>query len=399
MLPATVVERARAALKRHSLLTAVIMFLFFAAMPFSGSSAMAAGEVSTSAKSYMLLEATTGRVLSEKNSDQKLPMASTTKIMTCLLACELGDMKDVVTVGKESVGLDGTSIYLKDGETITLKDLCYGLMLNSGNDAAMAIAVHLGGSQEGFAELMNKRAKEIGANNTNFVTPNGLPNDDHYTTAHDLALIAAEAMQNELFTKIVGTKSLTLEADEDSPIRYLKSKNKILYQYDGGNGVKTGYTKAAGKCLVAGAKRDGMQLIAVVLNDYDMFNDCKKLLDYGFANYKWTDVTGDKYFENKVKIINGLEGTADVEQMEDIYLPLSKEDSKIEKKYEIYEGINAPVEKGARVGTAKYILNGEVVKKVPLYLAQSVEENTWSYWLGRILQDWLGTKGKELRVT
>ncbi|MFR9208415.1 MAG: D-alanyl-D-alanine carboxypeptidase family protein, partial [Lachnospiraceae bacterium] len=182
-------------------------------------------------------------------------------------------------------------------------------------------------------------------------------------------------------------------------IRYLKSKNKILYQYDGGNGVKTGYTKAAGKCLVAGAKRDGMQLIAVVLNDYDMFNDCKKLLDYGFANYKWTDVTGNKYFENKVKIINGLEGTADVEQMEDIYLPLSKEDSKIEKKYEIYEGINAPVEKGARVGTAKYILNGEVVKKVPLYLAQSVEENTWSYWLGRILQDWLGTKGKELRVT
>ena len=386
-------------MKRHSLLTASIMLVFFLAMPFSGSAALAKGEVSTSAKAYMLLEATTGRVMAENNADQKLPMASTTKIMTCLLACELGDMKDMVTVGPESVGLDGTSIYLKEGETITLKELCYGLMLNSGNDAAMAIAVHIGGSQEGFADLMNSRAKEIGAKNTNFVTPNGLPHDDHYTTAHDLALIAAEAMQNKLFRKIVGTQSMTLEADEDSPIRYLRSKNKILYEYEGGNGVKTGFTNAAGKCLVAGAKRDGMQLIAVVLNDYDMFNDCKKLLDYGFNNYTWTDVTGDKYFEDKVKIQNGLKDSADAEQKEDIYLPLNKEDSKIKKKYEIFEGITAPVEKGTRIGTVKYVLNKEVVKEVPLYIAESVEENSFDYWLKRVIQDWLGIEGKANRET
>ena len=386
-------------MKRHSLLTASIMLVFFLAMPFSGSAALAKGEVSTSAKAYMLLEATTGRVMAENNADQKLPMASTTKIMTCLLACELGDMKDMVTVGPESVGLDGTSIYLKEGETITLKELCYGLMLNSGNDAAMAIAVHIGGSQEGFADLMNSRAKEIGAKNTNFVTPNGLPHDDHYTTAHDLALIAAEAMQNKLFRKIVGTQSMTLEADEDSPIRYLRSKNKILYEYEGGNGVKTGFTNAAGKCLVAGAKRDGMQLIAVVLNDYDMFNDCKKLLDYGFNNYTWTDVTGDKYFEDKVKIQNGLKDSADAEQKEDIYLPLNKEDSKIKKKYEIFEGITAPIEKGTRIGTVKYVLNKEVVKEVPLYIAESVEENSFDYWLKRVIQDWLGIEGKANRET
>ena len=376
--------------RRFSALICALLAMLWLTAPFSGSTARAEGEVATSARAHILLEATTGRVMSARNEAEKLPMASTTKIMTCLLACERGRMEDVVTVGPESVGLDGTSVYLRENETITLKELCMGLMLSSGNDAAMAIAVHLGGSQEGFAALMNERAKQIGANDTNFVTPNGLPAEGHYTTAHDLALIAAEAMRNELFCEIVGTQSMTLEGDEDSPTRYLRSKNKILYNYEGGNGVKTGYTKAAGKCLVAGAKRGGMQLIAVVLNDYDMFADCMKLLDYGFENYEWTDVTGERRLEDALEIKNGIKSTADVKLDEEIYLPLSKNDSKIKINYKLQNGINAPVREGDEVGSAQYILNGEVLRQTPIFAAESVEENTYSYRLERILRAWLG---------
>ena len=375
-------------------ITAVLCAFIIAVMLFTGSAASAAGEVGTSAKAYMLMEATSGRILAEYNSNEKLPMASTTKIMTCLLACELGNMDEMVTVGPESVGLDGTSVYLREGETISLKELCYGLMLNSGNDAAMAIAVHLGGSQEGFAKMMNERARELGAENTNFVTPNGLPHDDHYTTAKDLALIGSAAMCNDLFREIVGTSSMNLPADDDSPARYLKSKNKILYNYDGGNGVKTGYTKAAGKCLVAGAERGGMQLIAVVLNDYDMFNDCMKLLDYGFNNYTWTDVTGEKLLKDRLVVDNSIENVADVKIEEDIYLPLLEKDSKIIINYNIKKGLCAPLLKGAEVGTAEYLLDGTLLRETPLYLAEDITENTLSYWVSRVMEDWLGC-GKE----
>lgn len=377
---------------RRKLISVISASIFTVMVLFTGSTAHAQKEVNTSAKAYMLMEAASRRVLSEYNSNIKLPMASTTKILTCLLACELGNMDEVVTVGPESVGLDGTSIYLKEGEKITLRELCYGLMLNSGNDAAMAIAMHIGGSQEGFAKLMNERAREAGADDSNFVTPNGLPHDEHYTTANDLALIACEAMNNELFSRIVSTPSKTLEEDEDSPRRYLKSKNKILYNYDGGNGVKTGYTRAAGKCLVAGAKRDGMQLIAVVLNDYNMFNDCMRLLDYGFLNYEWTDVTGDKLIKDYLIIDNAVENVADVELREDIYLPLNQNDSKIDVEYEALTGIKAPMLKGDVVGTAKYILNGEELRNTPLYLAEDVAENTISYWVTQLLKDWLGIR-------
>lgn len=387
-------RRTQTSLRRRLNAAILVFALILTLVPFSGSAAGAKNAVNTSARAHVLLEATSGRVMSEHNSSEKLPMASTTKIMTCLLACERGNMDDVVTVGAESVGLDGTSIYLRQGETITLRELCYGLMLCSGNDAAMAIAVHLGGSQEGFAKLMNERARQIGAYNTNFVTPNGLPAEGHYTTAMDLALIAAQAMQNELFKEIVGTSSMTLEADEDSPVRYLKSKNKILYNYDGGNGVKTGYTKAAGKCLVAGASRDGMQLIAVVLNDYSMFPDCMSLLDYGFENYKWTDVTGQTLLHDALTVENGLKYATDAVIKDEIYLPLNENDSKIKINYRLQNGVNAPISRGDVVGSAQYSLNGEVLREVPIYAAEDVGENTYRYWLERVLTDWLGAGRK-----
>ncbi|MBQ9941699.1 MAG: D-alanyl-D-alanine carboxypeptidase [Christensenellaceae bacterium] len=353
----------------------------------------------TAAKAYALLEASTGRLLACKNADEQLPMASTTKIMTCLLAVEQGNMDQLITVDKQAVGLEGTSIYLKEGETLPFSHLVYGLMLASGNDAAAQIAITLGGSPENFAAMMNERAKELGAENTNFVTPNGLPHEDHYTTAADLARIAGGAMQNEAFRKIVATTSMDLPADEDSPARYLRSKNKILYEYEGGNGVKTGYTKAAGKCLVAGAKRGGMQLIAVVLNDYAMFDDCKALLDYGFANYAMEEVAlaGDRY--GSISVTGGLKKSADVQLLEEVCLPLSPEEfTMVEKKVELTGELAAPVEQGQTVGTVEFSLGGQVLARGELVTAEPVARDTYLYHFWRVLDRWLGAPGWRTRA-
>ena len=256
-------------------------------------------------------------------------------------------MEDVVTVGPESVGLDGTSVYLRENETITLKELCLGLMLSSGNDAAMAIAVHLGGSQEGFAALMNERARQIGALDTNFVTPNGLPAEGHYTTAHDLALIAAEAMQNELFCEIVGTQTMTLEGDEDSPTRYLRSKNKILYNYEGGNGVKTGYTKAAGRCLVSAARQDGVTLVCVTLNDPNDWADHQALYEAGFARGTVWMQQGETL---SLPLVGGAADTVTVAAKETLKTYDSGEAALRVLAEPFYY---APVEEGAVLGTAE----------------------------------------------
>ncbi|HWR19998.1 MAG TPA: D-alanyl-D-alanine carboxypeptidase family protein, partial [Clostridia bacterium] len=232
-------------------------------LPWFPASAFA-DEPKTGAVSAILLEAGTGKVLYEKNAYIKLPMASTTKVMTAILALECCALSDTVTVTEDAYGTEGSSIYLELEEKMSVEDLLYGLMLNSGNDAAVALAVHIGGSLEGFANLMNAKAREIGANNTNFVTPHGLPNGDHYTTAYDLALISAYALKNEDFCTIVGTTYHRTTTGNFQ--RTFKNKNKLLWQYEGGNGIKTGYTKAAGKCLSFAAQREGMQLIGVVLN-------------------------------------------------------------------------------------------------------------------------------------
>ena len=233
-----------------------------------------AASVSVSAESAILIEASTGRVLYEQNAYQQMPMASTTKIMTAIIALENCDVDETVVVGQNASGVEGSSIWLSVGETMTLSDMLFGLMLASGNDAAVAIAEHVAGSVEDFTVLMNKKAQDIGAYNTNFVNPNGLPADGHYTTAYDLALISAYAMQNVYFCEIVKTQYKTISWEGHEWNRVVKNKNKIIWNYDGGNGIKTGYTDDAGRCLCAAANRDGMQLVSVVLSAPDMFNDC-----------------------------------------------------------------------------------------------------------------------------
>ena len=232
----------------------------------------------------VVIEQTSRRVLWGKNEDAPLYPASTTKVLTALCVLNSLPLDKVVSVPKIAAGTEGSSIYLKAGQKITVEDLLFGLMLRSGNDAAVTLAIETSGSIAEFAALMNKTAVECGATNSNFVNPHGLHDENHYTTAHDLALICAKAYENEDFVRIVSSKIKKIKIDDTETV--IGNKNKMLKLYSGANGVKTGFTKASGRCLVSGAKRGDMQLVSVVLNCGDMWNESVRLLNFGFDNYE-----------------------------------------------------------------------------------------------------------------
>lgn len=236
--------------------------------------------IQNSAQAALLLDATEGRILFSQNASARLPMASTTKIMTAIVAIENMPTDYVVTVAKEAVGIEGSSIYLYAGEQITCLDLLYGLMLESGNDAAVALAIAVGGTEERFIMLMNEKAKELGLKDTRFSNPHGLPAENHFTSVADLARLTDYALQNELFAEIVSTKKMT--ACEGT--RYYVNHNRLLFSYEGMIGVKTGYTQASGRCLVTAARRYGRTLICVTLNDYYCSADHVRMLDSGFSS-------------------------------------------------------------------------------------------------------------------
>lgn len=236
--------------------------------------------------SEIVMEMNSGRILHENNAHTKKYMASTTKILTAIVVLENCGENDVVTVTKDTIGVEGSSIYLEEGEKLTVKELLYGLMLRSGNDCAETLAVYCSGSIAEFANLMNETAKKIGATESNFVNPHGLHNDNHYTTAYDLALISRYAMRNKIFREIVSTKSVIIPHIKRDYDRKLVNKNKMLNAVEGANGIKTGYTKKAGRCLVSSCVRNGMELICVVLNCPPMFERSTKLLENCFSTYK-----------------------------------------------------------------------------------------------------------------
>ena len=233
-----------------------------------------------------LICADTGDILYLRNGDEKLGMASTTKIMTALVVLEHCNPDTVVTVGKESCGIEGSSIYLVPGENITVRDLLYGLLLESGNDAACALAVACSGSTEEFTRLMNLKADELGLVNTNFTNPHGLSDPEHYTTARELALIARTAMKNPLFREIVGTKTYIVTDKDGNPVKFFANHNRMLFSDKDVTGIKTGYTLADGRCLVTSREKNGTEFIAVTLNDRNDFHDHAEMLDFAFKNYK-----------------------------------------------------------------------------------------------------------------
>lgn len=264
--------------------------------PFTATMAVNADGVAEIA-----MELDSGTVLHSKNADLRLPMASTTKIMTALIIAEESNLDDVVTIPSEAVGVEGSSIYLKYGETISVKDLLYGLMLRSGNDAACALSIIHSGTVEKFVDRMNARAQELGADNTHFANPSGLPCDEHFTTARDLCNIARHAMKNETFRNVVSTKCYNGE------YRTFVNKNKLLSILDGANGIKTGYTQKAGRCLVSSAQRGGMDVVSVVLNCYDMFERSENIINTCFDKFSLETIDENKTFYSGGKAYKPVE--------------------------------------------------------------------------------------------
>jgi len=357
------------------------------------------------AKAAVLIDASTGEVLFDKNMNQKMYPASTTKIMTALLVLENLKLSQVVTVDKETALTGGSQINLIEGEKITVEQLLYALLLKSANDAAVALAKEVSGSVPQFAELMNARSKELGAQNTHFVTPNGLPNDNHYTSAYDLAMIAKGAMQNQEFRKLVTTLKYTIPKTNKSGARELNNPNKLLYskakisvngvlrpfKYKGATGIKNGYTDEAGRCLVASAKRGDRELISVVLNTSadGKFADSIALLDYGFDNYRRELAIKKGESIGNIKVVKGAVRSVDVVAAKSAYVSVFGEEteaSNVSSKTVMDHEIKAPIAKGQKVGKVEIYKGDDLVDQVDAVVAKSVNEGGFLSTFG--IPDW-----------
>lgn len=338
-------------------------FSFFLAAILTSLFTCQAFAVSTSATSAVLMDAESGRILYSHNPDRQMLIASTTKIMTALVAIEHGDLDQVVTV-KRSHMAEGSSMYLKEGEQLTLETLLYGLMLCSGNDAALAVADAVAG--EDFIDLMNEKAKEIGMNSTSFANPNGLDDENHYSTAKDMAVLAAAAMENPTFVRLVSTKSISVGG------RVMTNHNKLLGALDGCIGLKTGYTKAAGRTLVSCVERNGQRLVAVTLQDGNDWADHAALYEYGFSTYPLTAQvkTGDEV--QKIPLSGQEDRQIAVVAKESFSYPLSEGET-LRREVELPEELSAPVQEGDPVGTMRFYLGETEVGSVEIVCGESVE--------------------------
>ena len=319
-----------------------------------------------SAKRAYVLDAVSGRVLYEKNPDERSLIASTTKIMTALIVCEQCNVLDRMRIPKEAVGIEGSSMYLREGEILTLQELLYGLMLQSGNDAAVALAIYCGGTVEGFAELMNDKARNLGLRGTHFVNPNGLDSPGHYSTARDLAVLSAYAMENPIFRQTVSTKSLMLGQ------RSLTNHNKLLWRVEGADAVKTGYTKAAGRILVSSATRNGRRILAVTIDDPNDWQDHAALLEAGFSRYEGKQVVAKGQYVDTVEVVGGESMQVQILAAEDFFYALAPE----EKPQLMLPGpgfVYAPAVEGAEAGFAYILIEGKAVGKIPVVFGQTVE--------------------------
>lgn len=321
--------------------------------------------VSTSATSAILVDVDSGRVLYEHNADAKMLIASTTKIMTALVAIEEGDLSQTVKVSREAAYTEGSSMYLKEGEELTLETLLYGLMLCSGNDAAVAIAQAVSGSVEAFAERMNAKAAELGMTGSSFANPNGLDDEKHYSTARDMARLACAAVNNETLVRIASTKSITIGG------RTMTNHNKLLSWVDGCIGLKTGYTQAAGRTLVSCAERNGQRLVAVTLQDGNDWADHQSLYDYGFSAYPAESGAVLGKTVGTVQVQGGEESQVPLAAAESFAWPLAQGET-MEMQLQVDDALTAPVTAGTAVGEAVFTVNGKEVGRVTLLCGADV---------------------------
>lgn len=321
----------------------------------------------SSSSSEIVMEVNTNRVLKSVNCYEKKYMASTTKILTAITVIENCNVEDIVTVTKKTVGIEGSSIYLEEGEKLSVKDLLYGLMLRSGNDCAETLAVYTSGSIDEFCRLMNNIAKRIGAINSNFVNPHGLHDDNHYTTAYDLALISCYALKNPIFKEICSTKKITIPFTTRNTKRLLINKNKMLNEYDGATGIKTGYTKKAGRCLVSSAEKDGLELVSVVLNVGPMFEKSKMLLDNAFENYTNYKLVDSNNIIDFIEDENSKDKIALIIK-EDIILPLTKKEKESVKIVYYYpKKFSSINEFDENIGKIKIYLQNDLIFEQKIY--------------------------------
>ena len=320
-----------------------------------------------SARRAYVLDAVSGRVLFERNPDERSLIASTTKIMTALIVCEQCNVLDRMRIPKEAVGIEGSSMYLREGEVLTLQELLYGLMLSSGNDAAVALAIYCGGTVEGFAELMNDKARNLGLTGTHFENPNGLDSPGHYSTARDLAKLAAYAMDNPIFYKTVSARNV--KAGQ----RYLTNHNKLLWRLEGADGVKTGFTKAAGRILVSSATRQGRRIIGVTIDDPDDWNDHCQLLNDGFSRFQVRRIVEEGQCVGTLEVMGGQNCRVQILAAEAYSYALAGE----ERPQIALPGpgfVYAPAVAGADAGYAYVLIAGNAVGKFPVVFGQTVEQ-------------------------
>lgn len=349
-------------------------------------------DLGLNAKSAILMEESTGNILYESNPDERLPIASVTKVMTMLLIMEAVDsgkisLDDMVTVSENAMSYGGSTMFLETGEQLTVNDMLKGIAVASANDGCVAMAEHLAGSESAFVDMMNEKAKKLGMENTHFMNTNGLDEDDHYSSARDVAIMSRELMKHETIFNYTSIWMDTLRGGKFQ----LANTNKLIRFYDGANGLKTGSTSKALCCLSAAAKRNDMQLIAVVLGaptSAERFASAKSLLDYGFANYEVnTQITaGDEV--QKIAVEKGVDKEVDVVAGDSCSTLVKKgQEDNITKEIKIDETITAPIEAGQKIGTMTISRDGEVIADIDLNASSAVEKKG----IGLIIKDFFAT--------
>lgn len=350
------------------------------------------------ALSALLLDASNNRVLYEENGYNRMPNASTTKIMTCIVALEKGNLDEVVTVSSYAASMPDVQLNVKAGEQYYLGDLLYSLMLESHNDVAVAIAEHIGGSVEDFAVMMNDKARLLGCDDTNFVTPSGLDAEQHYTTARDLAVIASYAIKNERFIKITNAQTHSFKEINNKRSFTVSNKNRFLYMMDGAIGVKTGFTGRAGYCFVGAVKRPDRTLISVVLgcgwppNKNLKWTDTKNLMNYGLENYEVKQIFKPVTFE-PIQVKNGQERYLPLSLTGDLTM-LIRKDEVVSVEYELPDYVEAPIEANSIIGHAHYYIDDKLYYILPIYADNSVEKIDFKFCFRQILNLWMNMIGE-----
>ena len=343
---------------------AAMLFSIFTLFVFSDTSP------EVSARGAALFSPDTDTFLYEKNGDARLPMASTTKIMTALVAAELGELSQKIKIPREATGIEGSSLYLCEGEILTLEELLYGLMLRSANDAATAIALALCGSVPAFADKMNEKAAALGLADTHFDNPHGLDSENHFTTAKDLARLGAAAIENETVRRIASTYKITVGEGESK--RLIVNHNKLLHSYEGAIGLKTGFTKKCGRCLVGAAEREGVTLISTTLSAPDDWADHKKMLDYGFSRLTCYARLSPEQFQKQIAVLGGKKSTVTVKNGEGFSLVERAGLSEVQEKVCLNPTATAPIQKGDVLGQILYYRDGTLLGSVSLRATEDI---------------------------